>query len=382
MRGGEAARRETSPASFVTPSRGQSRFSDSLWIVNTSDTSGTHTARTTPGEDLITIAVSLWMVVGLLVDAYKHSTDPQLETFWTPWHAIFYSGFLATAAWLLLITVRRQVPGRRFLDWAPPGHRLALLGIALFAAGGIGDAVWHSVLGVETSLDALLSPSHLLLFVGMLLIVSAPFQAAWLDTGVGRPSSFRAFVAPLVSLTFSTALVAFFFEYAWLPAIDWLPRQVYLPDSGIGEEGAVLGVLGIIVTTVILMGPTLAMLKRWHTPFGSITILFVVVNLFIAVAFDKDLSGLVPGLVAGLAGDALVALRAPRRLTAFLVPVVLWGVYFVVVGRIEQGLGWPPEIWGGGILFAGLAGLGLQLLIDAGGVHVDADARRPEYLSG
>jgi hypothetical protein len=338
------------------------------------------TARTTTAEDLTTIAVSLWMVIGLLVDAYKHSTDPQLETFWTPWHALFYSGFLATAAWLFVITYRRQIPGRPFIDWAPPGHRAALFGIALFAAGGIGDGIWHTFLGVETSLDALLSPTHLLLFVGMLLIVSAPLRAGWLDSGTGRASSFASFVPILASVTFSTALVAFFFEYAWLLAQDAPPRGLYLPDGGVGELEAAYWFLGVIVTTVIAMGPILVLIRRWWIPFGSVTILLAFVNLFIAIAFDHDMVGVVPTLLAGLTGDLLVRIHAMPRLIAFSVPVVLWSLYFAAVGQLDGGLGWPPEVWGGAILFAGLAGLGLQLLIETGAVPVDADPRRPEYL--
>ena len=40
---------------------------------------------------------------------------------------------------------------------------------------------WHTILGVETGLDALLSPTHLLLFIGMAAILTTPVRAAWLD---------------------------------------------------------------------------------------------------------------------------------------------------------------------------------------------------------
>ena len=332
---------------------------------------------TTSSEDLTTIVLSLWMVVGLLVDAYKHSTDPQLESFWTPWHALFYSGFLAVAAWLFIVTFRRQRPGRSFLEWAPAGYRLAVIGVGLFALGGIGDAVWHSVLGVETSLDALLSPTHLLLFVGMLLIVSAPLRGAWSDHGAGLAPGWRDFLVPFASLTFSAALVAFFFQYAWLPALDWPPRVLYNGVTGQGEATAALGVLGSVVTTAVLMGPVLLLVRRWQPPMGAVTAFLLVVNLFIAVAFDEDLSGLVPSLAAGLAADVMISLRLDRRVLAAVTPFVLWAAYFMVVGRIENGLAWPPEIWGGIIVFGVLTSLAIELGLRAVSRLATLDAFRP-----
>src|SRR6266567_8991725 len=45
--------------------------------------------------------LSIWWMGGLFIDGWAHSNIPQLETFFTPWHAIFYSGFLAVTFTLL-----------------------------------------------------------------------------------------------------------------------------------------------------------------------------------------------------------------------------------------------------------------------------------------
>ncbi len=42
--------------------------------------------------DWIMALVSIWWMGGLFVDAWAHSNVPQLETFFTPWHAVLYSG--------------------------------------------------------------------------------------------------------------------------------------------------------------------------------------------------------------------------------------------------------------------------------------------------
>ena len=36
-----------------------------------------------------------------MLDAWAHNNVPGLETFFTPWHAVFYSGFPPPPAWVL-----------------------------------------------------------------------------------------------------------------------------------------------------------------------------------------------------------------------------------------------------------------------------------------
>lgn len=80
-----------------------------------------HPAPTAPAprlsarEDLLTVAFAGWLVLGLFVDGWAHNTDKP-ETFFTPWHGLFYSGFVATALWM----------GSRYLRyaaWSDPSSR-------------------------------------------------------------------------------------------------------------------------------------------------------------------------------------------------------------------------------------------------------------------
>src|SRR5579884_3103489 len=51
--------------------------------------------------DWIMVVVSIWWLGGLFIDGWAHSNIPQLETFFTPWHAVLYSGYLAVATTLI-----------------------------------------------------------------------------------------------------------------------------------------------------------------------------------------------------------------------------------------------------------------------------------------
>jgi hypothetical protein len=46
-----------------------------------------------------------WLIGGLYLDGWAHVHVPALETFFTPWHAVLYSGYIAGAV-ALAVTLR------------------------------------------------------------------------------------------------------------------------------------------------------------------------------------------------------------------------------------------------------------------------------------
>lgn len=59
--------------------------------------------------------------------------------------------------------IRNIQKGYAWQSALPSGYMPALLGVGIFAIGGVFDLVWHTLFGVEANIQALLSPSHLLL---------------------------------------------------------------------------------------------------------------------------------------------------------------------------------------------------------------------------
>jgi hypothetical protein len=92
-------------------------------------------------------AASVVMIFGLQLDAFKHATDPNLETFFTIWHAIMYAGMAlcgGTIAWFIRRNTRLGAPN--FFAAIPLGFHGAVAGMAiLMVSGGIDTAhlVWH-----------------------------------------------------------------------------------------------------------------------------------------------------------------------------------------------------------------------------------------------
>jgi hypothetical protein len=105
--------------------------------------------------DWIIVILSAWLVGGAFIDGWAHTHGKVDTTFFTPWHAAFYTGFLAVAGALvgaLLHHMRRRGPWQRAL---PPGYNLSLLGVVIFACGGLGDLAWHTLFGIEKDVEAL-----------------------------------------------------------------------------------------------------------------------------------------------------------------------------------------------------------------------------------
>src|SRR6266536_2878593 len=67
------------------------------------------TVVTTPAEDAVTATLGALLVGGSLADAWAHTNIlNELESFFTPWHALLYGGFTASAAWTYWLAYRRR----------------------------------------------------------------------------------------------------------------------------------------------------------------------------------------------------------------------------------------------------------------------------------
>jgi hypothetical protein len=319
------------------------------------------------GDDLAAALLGTWVVGGLFLDGWAHVNQPGLETFFSPWHGVFYLGFVVSTVVLARLVVRHQ-RGRFDPALIPAGYGLGLVGAGLFVAGGIADGAWHTMFGVEVGVAALLSPSHLLLLTAGLLMVTSPVRSAWSSPDLPARSSFKDLFPALWATTLTTTVVLFFFQY--LSA--FVSRTPSTPQ-GPGPEGlmtTIVGVASVLVTNLIVVAPVLLLARRWRLPFGTVTLLAGAGAVGLTSLREFVLGALVPAMVAGgLAADLVVARLRPRpdrpgafRAAGALVPVVLWGAWMGVYA-LAYGIAWPPELWAGILGMASLGGLGLSVLV-------------------
>jgi hypothetical protein len=307
-----------------------------------------------PGFDWLMALLSAWLVGGLFLDGWAHAHGRVDQSFFTPWHAVFYSGF-AVAALALLVTIAQRRFGRQTWRAAiPSGYGAPLAGVAVFAAGGVGDLIWHTLFGIERSIEALLSPTHLMLIAGMVLIAGGPLRAAWLRPAERLPRV-RGLPA-LLAMLYILAALAFITQYLYPFGSDWNYR------------GVALDIASALTFTAILMGGLLLLIGRWRLPFGWMTLLLGGVALAMSALNDMR-QPVWLALIVGLIADTLYALLRPARaraarlrLFAFAVPATLFAGFFFTLNLYGL-LDWVIHLWAGVIFLTGAAGVLLSFLL-------------------
>ena len=70
----------------------------------------------------------------------------------------------------------------------------------------------------------------------------------------------------------------------------------------------------MIITTLILLGPALLLLRRWRVPFGAMTLIFTGYGLLVNIMTEyRDWSLIIPLILTGLAIDLLQRRSGERR---------------------------------------------------------------------
>lgn len=288
----------------------------------------------------------LWMVIGLYLDGWSHQANKP-ETFFTPWHALLYSGFGAAVAYSGYMTMR---DGRTGSVPQIADDRVTTLGVAVFSVGAIGDFLWHTIVGIEVDIEGLTSPTHLLLMIGGLLMVTLPVRAAL------RSEQRDASATLVASIALAAAVVAFFLMYLspWNSASVF--HRAYIPDSDFSNLEVLSGMAKILVTTALLCGVLLWAARRWRLPFGSATVAFT------AIAFAQSgLEGfdvrwaILAATIGGLVFDALLRSRRPLPVVGATSACATWLSFFALYNA-EAGVGWGPSLWVGAVVFATLTG--------------------------
>ncbi|MEV0109895.1 hypothetical protein AB0H42_26640 [Nocardia sp. NPDC050799] len=331
-----------------------------------------HAAPFTARERWALAAAAAWVVTGLQVDSFAHSTVPDLETFWTPWHAVLYSGIACCGLvlfWLLRPRLPQTLTYRILLHETPPALRLPVVGMAFLLVGGAIDTLWHNLFGIEKGLEIFFSPSHFLIVIGMALVASGP--ALMLAASLVR----RLAGGDAVLVLISAALTA-------------IPMHIYTEHAGALEE-PLLGtgdspmksfsldaqmMHGYVGSTVLLLLPILVLARRWSLPAGMPTALVMIPALAVGLVLGEAQNPWLPATVAVATALTEVAARtaapALRRYSpdtrwsalGFLAPIAVWGAV-LTLGHVIAGVQWPLHMVTGLLTLVALTGLGTAFVV-------------------
>lgn len=334
------------------------------------------------GLDYAVGICTVWISSGFFLDAWAHGHVP-IESFFTPYHGVFYSGMVAVLVVLAAYALAQRARGYGWPDAFPLPYRLAILGIPIFATAGVGDMLWHRLLGVEEGVDALLSPTHQALGLGIFFLASGPIRSVVADV---RSSKSLALQLPLVlGLATWLILVHFGTAYAFDPgagATDAPPPIApftpdYLTSLSIGYYKLSIGVLILIFQCIVMSGFALWIAARIAPAAGSFTLLYLIGNVPAAAAFTNHTPLLAvtaaQSLIAGAVADALAARFDPHPSGTFArafhwfavaVPMTYAGIYLCATLLADR-LWWDWNVSLGAWIWTGVCGFALSLLITA-----------------
>ena len=317
-------------------------------------------------DTLVGIA-SLWISYAFFIDAWSHATEP-VETFFTWSHGLIYGGMLLLI--VVLVAMRKQIP---------QSYRIPMIGVPVFLLGGAGDMLWHHFFGIEEGVDIILSPTHLTIGFGLMLVSSGPIFSALRHRRELR--TLLDYVPMLLSLASWMVMVHFATGYAMDPgagARNAPPNMAtfspdYLTAEAINYYKLAGGVVILLLQSFIVAGFALFAATRFDLKPGSLTILFVLGNTVPALPFTNDspllLKWFLMSLLAGAVGDAILArlgpgaLRRPGfRVFAAAVPATFSAVYVFSTAALE-GVWWDWFVLTSMIVLGAAIGLGLSLLV-------------------
>ena len=347
----------------------------------------------------------IWPVTAMFFDGHNHNNKTGQESFWSLAHIFLYIGMTVVAAWVGVVVTRYQfaagVDPRRSksllpdLKAIPVGYGVAIIGLITLGIAGPADFTWHHFYGFEVGVDAIYSPPHLALFSGGLLVATTGIRAMW-----AKPEtepSFKEFLPVLLSATLFIAIAGFITMYLSAFMTDVAPTTAFVHDyqqhfkddfanqhislngglTGYGDGlwpyyyySASQGIAAEIVTTLVLLGPLLMMLRRWRLPLGSATLIFTGYGLLVNIMTSyRDVVLSLSLLAAGATIDVLQARKREGRLTLGAIRVVgpaaataLWCTYYLAMA-LDKGIGWRPTLWVGALMVGLMTGFGVAFLV-------------------
>ena len=136
--------------------------------------------------------------------------------------------------------------------------------------------------------------------------------------------------------------------------------------------GQLAGIVSLMLLGGILLGPFLMALRRWRLPVGSLTLIWSINTIAMAVLkWERfEANYIIGGMLVGiLISEMLYYLLAPSptrpeklRLFSFCAPALLFGGYYIAL-MATIGISWSTHLWTGSIALSGTVGWLLSYLV-------------------
>jgi hypothetical protein len=315
--------------------------------------------------DWIYSVLLLFMSAGIYMDGWSHIEFGPDQSVFSEYHLLFYTSLTLIGLWLVGNSYRYIRQGYKGLNAIPVGYTLSFLGVLIFGVGGVLDLMGHSLFGFETGMETLLSPTHIILFVGWSLIALGPARAA--AQRQAKPS-FLQFLPGLFSWTMFANVLAFA-GMAFFPTVNnaWMLQEWRTSTEWLGHN---LGVMGTMAQSVLLVATSLWLIHNFRLPVGTFTFFLTLFALLTTItSFIPQF--IVAFVITGILLDLLYQILKPSATRkaqlysfGFLLPVIFWTSFYLYTSatNLKGGVWYTDYIWMGSIFEAGIVGLLITLL--------------------
>ncbi|MEO1290129.1 MAG: hypothetical protein AAFV93_20445, partial [Chloroflexota bacterium] len=274
--------------------------------------------------------------------------------------------------------------GHRFMKALPQGYILSLIGVFIFGIGGLGDMLWHIAFGIEDGIEALYSPTHLILAIGYCTVLVGVIMSAWVRQDL--KSNWHDLGWVLLTATCLLSIFTFFTQH--LHFVTNFEGILSQPIGSDNQEALTTAVLSsYIIVTSLMIGLVLLLMKRWRLPSGAITFIFTLNSLLMGLMLILDFDSMdfvtflllmllmtAPTLITGIIGDVMawrmkIGHNTPNliRVVATVMGVLLGGLYLsaiAILGVIDGGsFWWEIHTLAGIPTLTGLTGFLLSILV-------------------
>jgi hypothetical protein len=238
--------------------------------------------------DWVVTILICWMYFGLFKDIWGHNhlKVSELESFFTPSHYLFYSGFGAIFLFYLFLGFQNFRKGYSFKNLLPKGY--SFLDIGWFIAGGIFDFIWHTTFGVEKNLDALISPAHVFLGIGTTLMLTGPIRSRWSQSKL--KFSYLNLFPLLICFAIIWTCYAVMTEYAHPIFQPILSGLAFNRQNSQIFQAQGLGVASLFIQTILMISIFYIHIFRQKFLFGSFTFLITVNTTLMTIMASKSMS--------------------------------------------------------------------------------------------
>ncbi len=322
--------------------------------------------------DWMFVGLAVLFMIGIMQDVWSHRTFGPDQSVLSEYHLLFYASAATMGFFLLWTHLQNVNKGFAWRYSLPIGYGFAFLGIVIFGITGVFDLIGHALWGFETGIEALTSPTHMLLFISGAVLTSAPMVAMFERQRRGGAMSLINSIPGL--LGFTNIIIAFTLMTQHLAPISGLPHMVQAVQetTNAGQVAVSAGVAGIYMQTAIIFGLLLWLIRHIRLSRGSILVIFIIFGLMCSIQSGNGLMIMPLVLIGGIITEIMYYLLQPDpqdilRFRSFgaLAPIVFWlGFYgFFMLTNIGGGIWFTEYVWTGSVFHAGIIGLALAYLM-------------------